>query len=95
MARMADTADPIHTTARAHLQRDMDAGGMWTCTCEACRGLRALTGMRKVLAVRPLVREIYGLEQRLGDLSDGPEKHGVRERYLALHDQLAELMAQD
>ena len=48
-----------------------------------------------MLAVRPLVREIYGLEQWLGDLSDGPEKHGVRERYLALHDQLAELMAQD
>jgi len=93
MMRISDTLEPVHTTAREHLTRDVESAGVWTCGCAACSNLRDLTGMQKVLAVRPLVREIYELEQRMGDLSDGTAKDEVRERYLALHDQLAELIA--
>jgi hypothetical protein len=49
--------------------------------------------MNKVLDVHPLVREIGQIEEQLRDLPEGPEMRDLVEQYLALHDQLAEVMA--
>jgi hypothetical protein len=90
---MADNMSQISATANAHMRRDIEAGGKWTCQCEACRELRSLIGMERVLEVRPLVREIEQTEKRLKPLPDGLERQSLLEHYLKLHDRLAEVMA--
>ena len=86
---MANEMSQIKVIANAHMRRD---GDNWACTCEACHAIRSLMGVDKVLAVRPLVREIQLIEDRLPDLTDGPEKSALEEQYRKLHDQLAEVM---
>ena len=90
---MVNEMSQFNETARAHMQRDTEAGGLWICQCTECREIRALVGMEKVLNLWPLVRELRGTEEQLAGLSDGPEKQRLRERYLKLHDQLADQVA--
>ncbi len=91
---MAHEMTKIKETANAHMRRDLAAGGKWACVCEACSGMRSLTGMDKVMEVRPLVRDIQAVEDQLQGLPEGAERDAVLEKYYALHDQLAEVMAQ-
>ncbi len=86
---MGTQMSEFRETANAHMRRDMEAGGKWTCACQACAEIRSLVGMDKVLEVRQLVRQVKGLEEQLEQLPDGPERRILLERYLALHDQLA------
>jgi hypothetical protein len=81
-------------TASAHMRRDLEAGSKWACECEACAHFRSLVGVEKVLDVRPLVRDIDHLGSRLDELPAGPERQLVLERYLGLHDRLAEVVAE-
>src|SRR5262245_35406851 len=87
------TYSQMKATVRAHMQRDLDAGRKWDCLCEACREMRSLTGMDKLLRVWPLVREIQKVEDQLQGLPDGPDRVSLQQQYLALHDQLADAMA--
>jgi hypothetical protein len=80
-------------TANAHMRRDMEAGGKWACTCEACQGIRSLIGMDKMLSVRPLIRQVQQTREEFESLPDGPDRRAALERYLALHDRLADEMA--
>jgi hypothetical protein len=78
------------------MRRDLEAGTQWICECEACRGIRSLVGMEKMLDVRPLIREIQETEDRLKALPEGAsgsEKRRLQDRYLKLYDRLAEEMA--
>jgi hypothetical protein len=88
---MAIEMSQFKATANAHMRRD---GDNWKCTCEACDAIRQLLGVDKVLAVRPLVREIQLTEDRMLDLPDGAEKTALREQFQKLHDQLAAVMEQ-
>jgi hypothetical protein len=90
---MAHEMSQLRATANAHMRRDLEAGGKWVCGCESCQEIRSLIGMEKVLDVRPLVRELQQLEQRLHGLPDGPQRRSLLEQYLELHDKLAEVMA--
>jgi hypothetical protein len=80
-------------TANAHMRRDMEAGKKWACECEACHQIRSLIGMEKTLEVRPLVRAIEEIEERLHRSPDNAEKRALLERYLKLYDELADVMA--
>lgn len=84
----------IRETANAHMRSDLETGPKWVCECEACVQLRSLVGVEKMLDVRPLVREIETLGSRLDELPAGPERQQVLERYLGLHDRLAEVVAE-
>jgi hypothetical protein len=84
----------IKATATDHMRRDLDAVGKWVCACEACVQVRSLVGMEKVLGMRPLVREIEYLSSQLDELPAGPERQQVLERYLGLHDKLADAVAE-
>jgi hypothetical protein len=86
---MANEMSHFKATANAHMRRD---GEHWTCACEACHEIRSLMGVDKVLAVRPLVREIQSIEDRMESLSAGPEKETLQEHFRKLHDQLAAVM---
>jgi len=88
---MANEMSQFKATANAHMRRD---GEHWTCVCEACHAIRSLMGVDKVLAVRPLVREIQLIEDRLLDHPDGPEKASLEDQFRKLHDQLAAVMEQ-
>jgi hypothetical protein len=88
-----DAMSEFKETATAHMRRDVEAGGKWACACEACGHVRALVGVEKVLEVRPLVRAIEQLEGQLDGLPAGPERQRLRDQYLKLHDQLAEVVA--
>src|SRR5215510_9633834 len=90
---MANEMSQMKATAQEHLRRDTKTGGKWICTCEACREIRSLMGVDKMLDVRPLVREIQNLSERLDAVPDGPERQKLLEQYLDLHDKLAELVA--
>ena len=90
---MATEMSQIKATANAHLRRDVEAGHEWTCDCEACREMRSLVGMEKVLQVRPVVRDIREVEDQMGNAKNRVEMQGLMNRYLALYDQLAEVMA--
>ena len=81
-------------TASAHMRRDLEAGGKWTCACDACASFRALVGVEKVLNVRPLVRAIEQTEADLDGRPPGPERQRLLEEYLGLYDQLAQRMAE-
>ena len=83
----------IKAVANAHMRRDMEAGGKWVCGCDACLGIRSLIGMEKTLELRPLVREIEKMDERLDQLPSGPEKEALLEQYFALYDKLADVMA--
>jgi len=80
--------------ATEHMRRDLGAVGKWVCGCEACVQVRSLVGVDKVLGVRPLVREIEHLSSQLDALPAGPERQQVLERYLGLHDKLADAVAE-
>jgi hypothetical protein len=82
----------MRVVANAHMKNDMEAGRKWVCACEACREMRSLIGMDKLLDVRPLVREIAQVEDQLRELPNGPEMDELLEHYLALHDKLADVM---
>jgi hypothetical protein len=84
----------IKATATDHMRRDLDAVGKWVCGCEACVQVRSLVGVEKVLGMRPLVREIERLSSQLDELPAGPERQQVLERYLGLHDKLADAVAE-
>jgi hypothetical protein len=84
----------VKATASAHMRRDLEAGGKWTCQCEACANFRSLVGVEKVLEVRPLVRAIEQTEADLDGLPPGPQRQRLLEQYLLLYDKLAELMAE-
>lgn len=88
---MSTEMSRLKETANAHMRRDL-AAGEWTCACEACHGIRSLMGMDKVLLVRPLVRELQDLEDRLGETPAGAEKDRLHAEYLKLHDRLAAVM---
>jgi hypothetical protein len=79
--------------ANAHMRRDIGGGGKWICSCEACHEIRSLMGLEKMLDVRPLVREVQLMGERLEALADGPEKRILLAQYLKLHDKLAEAVA--
>jgi hypothetical protein len=91
---MSNAMSDIRATANAHMRRDLEAGAKWTCECEACGHTRSLVGMEKVLDVRPLVREIDQMSAQMEGLPPGPERQRLLERYLALHDKLAEVVAE-
>lgn len=80
-------------TANAHMRLDMEVGGKWSCSCEACHGIRSLMGLEKMLSVRPLVREVQLVEKQLEGLPDGPERQKLLEQYFELHDKLADAIA--
>jgi hypothetical protein len=88
-AAMSNGMNQYKATANAHMRRD---GEHWTCMCEACHAIRSLMGVDKILAVRPLVREIQLIEDRLLDHSEGPEKAALEVQFRKLHDQLAAVM---
>jgi hypothetical protein len=93
---MSEAMNQFKATAQAHMRRDLEVGTQWICECEACRGIRSLVGMEKMLDVRPLIREIQETEDRLKQLPDGSpgrEKQRLQEHYLKLYDRLAEEMA--
>lgn len=83
----------IKEIAGEHMQRDVAETRTWSCECEACREWRSLVGLEKVLNVRPLVRDIRDLEDQLQDMPAGPDLESMKQRYLALYDNLADLMA--
>jgi hypothetical protein len=91
---MSNAMKDIQATANAHMRRDLETGPKWTCECEACVQLRSLVGVEKVLDVRPLVREIEHLGSQLDALPPGPERQQALERYLGLHDRLANVVAE-
>ncbi len=91
---MPSVMTQMRTVANAHMKHNMKAGRKWVCECEDCRGLRSLVGVHKMLAVRPLVREIADVEEQLGELPHGQETSELLGRFLALHDKLADVMAQ-
>lgn len=78
---------------RAHVQRDLGSIGQWICKCEDCNEMRSLIGVQKMFDVRPLVREISGIENRLSDMPEGAERGALTQEYLLLLDQLADVMA--
>ncbi len=50
-------------------------------------------GMEKMLEVRPLVRRVEQIDERLHGLADGPEKRILLNQYGNLQDKLAEVVA--
>jgi hypothetical protein len=79
--------------ANAHLRRDGESGGKWTCTCEACHAIRSLVGMDKTLGVRQLVRQLLDLEDRLANEPDAAAKQQLQVQYQSLYDKLADDVA--
>lgn len=83
----------LKALANEHMQRDIEAGGEWTCECEACHDIRSLIGVEKMLEVRPLVRDVQQVEERLHEVPDGPEKRILQSQYVYLQEKLAETVA--
>jgi hypothetical protein len=79
-------------TASEHLSRDLEAGGTWVCACEACTHMRSLSGVQKMIAVRPLVRAIEQTAALLEGMPPSPDRERVLRQHLELHDQLAAVM---
>lgn len=80
-------------TVRAHAQRDLGTIGQWICKCEDCDEMRSLIGVQKMFDVRPLVREISGIEEQLNGMPESAERNALTQKYLSLLDQLADVMA--
>jgi predicted MarR family transcription regulator len=89
---MSHAMSQMQETANAHMRRDVDAVGKWRCRCEACHGIRSLVGLEKMLAIRPLVRDLERSEEQLSVLPDGPERQILLAANLKLHDILAAAM---
>jgi hypothetical protein len=87
------TGSQIKATANDHMRRDMGVGGKWVCACDACREMRSLTGLEKMLDVWPLVREIRQIEDRLDGLPDGPQKQSLLDQYFGLYGKLSDIVA--
>jgi hypothetical protein len=66
------------------------AGRKWAGACEGCHAIRNLVAVGKVSIVRNLVREIQDAEDRWAAEADGPQKQGVWEHYLRLHDEFVD-----
>src|SRR5262245_15127762 len=92
-AVMPSEMSKFREIVEAHMLRDEQENGKWTCDCEACVHMRSLTGIRKALDVRPLVREIRQTEERFEQLPDGPERKRLEEHFFNLHDRLASVIA--
>jgi hypothetical protein len=90
---MGDETTDLRAIANAHMRRDMEGGGKWSCDCEACSETRKLIGLDKTLEVRALVRHIDHVEQQLDALADGPQRRALVEQYLKLYDELAAVVA--
>jgi hypothetical protein len=90
---MNSTMRELQELARKHMADDVTAGGTWRCTCGACREMRALVGMDKLLEVWPLVRAITQIEEELEQLPDGAAKDARRAQFNELYDRLAVAMA--
>ena len=90
---MSGSMRELHDIASAHMWRDMQAARKWICTCDACREIRALVGMDKLLGVWPLVRAVQDVEDQLKETPDGPEKQALRQQQDKLYDLLAAEMA--
>lgn len=90
---MATEMGRIRETANAHMRRDVAESRTWSCTCESCREWRSLVGLEKMLEVRNLVRDLADLETQMQNAPDSPELQTLKQRYLALHDELAAKMA--
>lgn len=82
----------IRATAEAHIERDQAMGRRWSCECDDCREFRSLVGVDKLLEVRPLVREIDALEDRLRE-ADGTAAVEILQEHSAAYDKLADTMA--
>ncbi|HMF18561.1 MAG TPA: hypothetical protein VKE98_15225 [Gemmataceae bacterium] len=89
---MSSMMSQFKETANVHMRQEMERG-QWVCQCEACHAIRSLVGLDKMLAVRPLVRELQRAENRLAELPAGSERRNFLEQYLRLHDQLADELA--
>jgi hypothetical protein len=83
----------LKDTATAHMTRDMRAGGKWRCDCEACREIRALMGMDKLLGIWPLIRALEQLHSEIEEMRESPEKQARRGEWEKLYDELAAEMA--
>ena len=90
---MTNQMSQFKETANAHMRAAIESGGKWVCDCEPCQQIRSLVGLEKTLNVRPLVREIQEVESRLDGLLEGPEKRALRQQYLRLCDELADVVA--
>jgi hypothetical protein len=90
---VANETSHFKATADEHQKRDLEAEGKWVCTCEACRAVRALPGVEKMLAVRPVLRELLATADKLEQVPEGEEKQGLVELYHNLHDKLADKLA--
>jgi hypothetical protein len=90
---MSGSMREFKDTATAHMSRDMRAGGKWRCECDACREIRALMGMDKLLDVWPLVRALEQLHDEIEVMPDGDEKDARRAESDKLYDKLAAEMA--
>jgi hypothetical protein len=91
---MALEPTSFNEIAHAHLQRDLGETKTWTCECEACRHMRSLVGMEKMLEIWPLVNQVSEAQHQIERTPDGAEKEGVVELYHNLSDQLATKMAE-
>jgi hypothetical protein len=89
---MSTLMSQFKSTANSHMRQDMERGE-WVCQCEACNAIRALVDLDKMLAVRPLVRQLQQAERRLAELPPGLERQNYLEQYLRLHDRLADELA--
>lgn len=90
---MADAMTQFKLTADEHMARDIGTSGTWTCDCEPCRNIRSLIGLDKVLAIRPLIRELNDLKERIARLPECVERGQLVERSMRLQDRLAAEMA--
>jgi hypothetical protein len=89
---MSSLMSQYKATANAHMRQEMERG-QWVCQCEACHAIRSLVDLDKMLAVRPLVRELQQAGERLAEIPEGPERRNYLEHYLKLHDRLADELA--
>jgi hypothetical protein len=87
------TGSQIRATANDHMRRDLETGSKWVCTCDACREIRSLTSLDKMLDVWPLVRDIQQIEGRLDGLADASQRQNLLEQYFRLYDKLAQTVA--
>jgi hypothetical protein len=90
---MSNTMTEFKATADSHMVRDIAAGGEWNCQCEACHGIRSLTGLDKILKVRTFVRRINELKNELAQMPEDAEKQNTFASYLKLQEELAAEMA--